>query len=303
MYNCSNCGKGLRYKKSLISHEMRCKGLTFKVKCEVCYKMVDNSNMKYHLWVHRTAAIHECYICHKKFRDKGYLVKHIKYHKGELKYPCDVCGKFYSSKMAADDHKVSAHTKKYEAFCDVCGKGFPSLNRVKHHLSVSHRPEDAPIKLFPCPFEGCNKTFRGHASLNFHLPTHNTEKPLHQCPYCPKTFGHPLSYKRHIKGKHTEEGRLGHTCHICKKVLTSQNGLRDHLRSHTGEKPYSCEVCEKPFKTKGLLRIHSVIHSKVKPYICKVCKKGFTQYGSLKGHFLKMHPEEEWKGTAKEKSS
>lgn len=47
-----------------------------------------------------------------------------------------------------------------------------------------------------------------------------------------------------------------HQCTICGKELLSAYTLANHMRSHTGERPYGCSVCEKFFKTKSNLNEH-----------------------------------------------
>lgn len=47
-----------------------------------------------------------------------------------------------------------------------------------------------------------------------------------------------------------------HQCSICGKELLSAYTLANHMRSHTGERPYGCSVCEKFFKTKSNLNEH-----------------------------------------------
>lgn len=47
-----------------------------------------------------------------------------------------------------------------------------------------------------------------------------------------------------------------HQCSVCGKELLSAYTLGNHMRSHTGERPYGCSVCEKFFKTKSNLNEH-----------------------------------------------
>lgn len=53
-----------------------------------------------------------------------------------------------------------------------------------------------------------------------------------------------------------ETNTSDHQCEICGKELLSAYTLANHMRSHTGERPYGCSVCEKFFKTKSNLNEH-----------------------------------------------
>ena len=44
-------------------------------------------------------------------------------------------------------------------------------------------------------------------------------------------------------------------CQICGKVMWKRN-LAEHMRFHTGEKPYWCSSCDRGFSKKYNLRVH-----------------------------------------------
>lgn len=126
------------------------------------------------------------------------------------------------------------------------------------------------------------------------------DSSLHVCHWknCSRN-GLPFKAKyklvNHIR-VHTGEKPFACPFRGCGKFFARSENLKIHKRTHTGEKPFVCDFpnCDRRFANSSDRKKHSHVHTSDKPYTCRInsCGKSYTHPSSLRKH-MKLHGEAE----------
>ena len=132
--------------------------------------------------------------------------------------------------------------------------------------------------------ERCYALFTSLKDLETHICTNFGGNPL-VCVSCIGEFETTQKYCQH-ECMQTGSNRK---CGCCLKLFKNLWHLREHLITHTGEKPYACLKCKTTFRRKRELDIHLTRHGENKPFPCPHCDQKFSSDTYLKQHQRKEH--------------
>jgi len=161
------------------------------------------------------------------------------------KFTCGKCNKIFSVISNLDNH-MDLHVKENFIYCEICGAYFTNENELIIHKEIHSVPTSCKV---------CGKIFSTLWDVRKHRKTHNSSGKPFKC----------YAYK-------------------CNKSFDSSSNRIEHVRIHTGAKPYECEYCGKAFKCRSNLARHARLHTGEKPYVCNKCNERFTAANSLKEH-------------------
>ncbi|KAG5881072.1 hypothetical protein JTB14_020402 [Gonioctena quinquepunctata] len=122
-----------------------------------------------------------------------------------------------------------------------------------------------------------------NSSANVPAANSNTSSKVHSCEVCSRAFKRKEHLYQHVK-LHT--GFRPYVCEHCNKAFMRKEHLIRHSTLHSGQKNYTCNVCDKSFSRNDNLLKHKKTHEKQASYTCEICQKQFVMKHYYNAHKL-----------------
>ncbi|XP_016380285.1 zinc finger protein 407 [Sinocyclocheilus rhinocerous] len=194
---------------------------------------------------------------------------------------CKYCGKVCksSNSMAFLAH-IRTHTGSKPFMCKICNFATAQLgdarNHVKRHLGMRE---------YKCHICGWAFVMKKH--LNTHLlGKHGLGQPKErkfECELCERSFSEKWALNNHMK-LHTGDKPYKCGWPSCHYAFLTLSAMKDHHRTHTGEKSFLCDLCGFAGGTRHALTKHRRQHTGERPFKCQLCNFASTTQSHLTRH-------------------
>uniref|UniRef100_A0A8C5EKQ2 C2H2-type domain-containing protein n=1 Tax=Gouania willdenowi TaxID=441366 RepID=A0A8C5EKQ2_GOUWI len=289
-FHCLVCGKSFYTESNLHQHlssaahlrneqnsveELPEGGSTFK-----CVKCTDRFKLEQDLFLHIKEKHEELLREVNKYvvEDTEQINREREENQGSV---CKHCGKVCksSNSMAFLAH-IRTHTGSKPFKCKICKFATAQLgdarNHVKRHLGMRE---------YKCGICGWAFVMKKHLSthlLGKHGIGQRKERKF-ECELCDRSFSEKWALNNHMK-LHSGEKPYKCAWPSCHYAFLNLSAMKDHYRTHTGEKSYLCDLCGFAGGTKHALTKHRRQHTGERPFKCKICNFASTTQSHLSRH-------------------
>ena len=186
---------------------------------------------------------------------------------------CGKCAYRTTSRIALQSH-IIVHQRKeqlkpFKTECPVCSEKFSVVGQLKEHLVSAYLTTKDDGRL------ACRLEDSAAACATSYAPQQARLK---------------LLFYHHVLYDHFGE-RFKFRCDLCLTYrATTASKLRQHLASHSDERPHACTVCPQVFRTWPKLADHvKIVHERARAFACATCEATFARARDLKKHQESAH--------------
>lgn len=188
--------------------------------CDICQKDFKNKSvLRLHKDLHMEKR-YKCHLCPKVYHARTPLNMHLKKHRMDLNYICDVCGKCFVQNKDLKAH-MNVHTG-FKITCNICNMKV-TKNNLYRHLRTIHVVYAGTIE----------NNFRARGYRHTNGQPHGRRKetaPRHyKCKICKIQFERCKELKKHNIECHSDLiSKL--PCKLCDSIVTKSCNLKRHYR-------------------------------------------------------------------------
>uniref|UniRef100_A0AC34RJZ6 C2H2-type domain-containing protein n=1 Tax=Panagrolaimus sp. JU765 TaxID=591449 RepID=A0AC34RJZ6_9BILA len=234
----------------------------------------------------RSAVEMNCQICGLFLKHPSKIQAHMRTHTGERPFVCEHCGKSFTQRTPWRCH-VRRHLGDTPYQCSKCEKSFPNASsRKAHEVRVHEKAPKVENPEFLC---------YANPTMNF-VDDVKLDEKKYEPEMISEIIDDVVSGKVQIEDDVKfikKPGRMPtlEICSICGLHLKYPSRIEQHMRSHSGLKPFLCKLCGQSFASASTLKVHQGrFHLLDRPYPCRwQCGKKFPARSHRNEHEKIVH--------------